>query len=158
MPLVAKTPIGKTSPPTGELLSSLDQSIEYTFSDSGTKSPSSHIQLHANHILALFSTASHEFEHTLCEPEAIVSVEYLTNAIGWLMDIHEKYEQHEKDDTAMTTFGEQLLCLFCEHLPNFVCISFKAMKDFYSHSMTGTVQDVCTSILLEIVTAFTVYM
>ena len=155
MPLVAKTLTGKTPPPTGELLSSLDQSVQYTFSDSGTIAPSSDIQLHANHILALFSMASHEFERTLYEPEAIVSVEYLTNATEWLMDIHEKYEQHEEDDTAMTTFGEQLLCLFCEHLPNFVCISFKAMKDFYSHSMTGTVLDVCTCILLKIVTPFT---
>ena len=154
MPLVAKTLTAKSSPPMGELLSSLDQSVECTFSDSGTKAPSSHIQLHANHILALFSMASQEFERTLCEPEAIVSVEYLTNGTELLIRIYEKYDQHEGDDTAMATFGEQLLCLFCEHLPNFVCISFKAMKDFYSHSMTGAVQYVSTSILF-IVTPFT---
>ena len=122
-----------------ELLSPLEQPLQHRFIDSGTEARLSHMQLHANHILALFSMASQEFERTLCEPEAIVSIKYLTDGTEQLMSIYEKYDQHEQDGTAMTAFGEQLLPLFCKHLPNFVCISFKAMKDFYSHSMTGTV-------------------
>lgn len=81
--------------------------------------------------------ASQQFEQMLCQPDAVVSVEYLINSTDRLIGIYTMYDEHEGDCAAMATFGEQLLRLSRQHLPNLACISFKAMKDFYSDSMTG---------------------
>ena len=94
------------------------------------------VMLHAKHIYELAGTAKKEFQFVLHEAHHTIKVTFLIQASKHLGELCKIYEDCT-DVSWQKLFGEQVAFLFRRHLPELSCVSFKAMKDMYSNTMSG---------------------
>lgn len=94
------------------------------------------VMLHAKHIYELAAAAKKEFQFVLHEAHHTIKVTYLIQASKHLGELCKIYEDCT-DVLWQKLFGEQVAFLFRRHLPELSCVSFKAMKDMYSNTMSG---------------------
>ena len=94
------------------------------------------VMLHAKHIYELAGAAKKEFQFVLHEAHRTIKVTFLIQASKHLGELCKIYEDCT-DLSWQKLFEEQVAFLFRRHLPKLSCISFKAMKDLYSNTMSG---------------------
>ena len=94
------------------------------------------VMLHAKHIYELAGAAKKEFQFVLHEAHHTIKVTFLIQASKHLGELCKIYEDCT-DLSWQKLFEKQVAFLFRRHLPELSCVSFKAMKDLYSNTMSG---------------------
>lgn len=102
------------------------------------------VMLHAKHIYELAGAAKKEFQYVLHEAHHTIKVTFLIQASKCLVELCKMYEDCT-DLSQQKLFEEQVAFLFRRHLPELSCVSFKAMKDMYSNTMSGWSMFCCIS-------------
>ena len=110
------------------------------------------VMLHAKHIYDLVRAAEKEFQYVLHKAQHTIKVAFLIQASKHLYELCKIY-QDCTDLSQQKLFGEQVAFLFRRYLPELSCVSFKAMKDMYSETMSGWSIFCCFSVVY-----FTVYI
>ena len=68
----------------------------------------------------------------------LTDVSYLVNAAKLLNKLGSIYEDDSQmNGSAINSFEKQIVTMSQKYLPEFMCVSFKAMKDGYSDSLSG---------------------
>ena len=104
------------------------------------------VMLHAKHIYDLVRAAEKEFQDVLHKAQHTIKVAFLIQASKHLYELCKMYEDCT-DLSQQKVFGEQVAFLFRRYLPELSCVSFKAMKDMYSETMSGWSIFCCFSIV-----------
>lgn len=92
---------------------------------------------HATHLYQVMLMAHDEFCRVLYSSK-LTDVSYLVNGTKLLNKLAIIYEDCDKtNQSAITSFERQIVMMSQKYLPEFMCVSFKAMKDGYSDSLSG---------------------
>ena len=68
----------------------------------------------------------------------LTDIPYLVNAAKLLSKLATIYEDcNQVNELAIKCFEKQIVAVLYKYLPEFMCVSFKAMKDGYSDSLSG---------------------
>lgn len=126
----------------------MEDFITNTSSEVCSKQPPDVVLLHAKHIYELVGAAKKEFQYVLHEAHHTIKVTFLIQASKHLGELCKIYEDCT-DLSWQKLFGEQVVFLFRRHLPELSCVSFKAMKDVYSNTMSGWSIFCCISLSIH---------
>lgn len=92
---------------------------------------------HASHLYQVMLMAHDEFSRVLYSSK-LTDVSYLVNGAKLLNKLGTIYEEHgQKSGSVITSLEKQIVIMSQRYLPEFMCVSFKAMKDGYSDSLSG---------------------
>ena len=98
---------------------------------------SSVVVSHATHLYQVMLMAHDEFCRVLYSSK-LTNVAYLENAAKLLNKLNSIYEDNSQLNGSVTSsFEKQIVAVSQKYLPEFMCVSFKAMKDGYSDSLSG---------------------
>ena len=92
---------------------------------------------HASHLYQVMLMAHNEFCRVLYSSK-LTDVSYLVNAAKLLDKLATIYEDSSQiNGSATNSIEKQIVTMSQKYLPEFMCVSFKAMKDGYSDSLSG---------------------
>ena len=92
---------------------------------------------HATYLYQVMLMAHDEFCRVLYSSK-LTNVPYLVNAAKLLNKLGTIYEDcNQINELAIKCFERQIIAISQKYLPEFICVSFKAMKDGYSDSLSG---------------------
>ena len=92
---------------------------------------------HATCLYQVMLMAHDEFCRVLYSSK-LTNIPYLVNAAKLLNKLGTIYEDgNQINEQAIKCFERQIVAISQKYLPEFICVSFKAMKDGYSDSLSG---------------------
>lgn len=92
---------------------------------------------HASHLYQVMLMAHEEF-HRVLYSSKLTDVPYLVNATKLLNKLGTIYEDCDQiDESALKSIEKQIVAMSQKYLPEFICVSFKAMKDGFSDSLSS---------------------
>ena len=91
---------------------------------------------HATFLYQVMSASYNEFHRVLYSSKAI-DVAYLVSVAKSLKELCLIYEDENESERNIAAFEKQVIYVSKKFLPEFVCISFKAMKDAHSDILSG---------------------
>ena len=92
---------------------------------------------HASHLYQIMLLAHDEFCRVLYSSK-FTDVSYLVNAAKLLNKLGNIYEDSSQmNGSATNSIEKQIVTMSQKYLSEFMCVSFKAMKDGYSDSLSG---------------------
>ena len=92
---------------------------------------------HATHLYQVMLMGHDEF-HRVLYSSKLTNVPYLVSAAKLLNKLSTIYEDcNQTNEVAIKCFEKQIVTISQKYLPEFICVSFKAMKDGYSDSLSG---------------------
>ena len=92
---------------------------------------------HAECLYLVMTACSVEFHRVLYKSDEIVDISFLLKTSKLLKQLVDIYEDVPADSIILSTLERQVTYISTKHLPELASISFKAMKDAYSDSLSG---------------------
>ena len=115
----------------------IEELISSSTSNLSSHDISSVVISHASHLYQVMLMAHDEFCRVLYS-DKLTDVSYLVNAAKLLNKLGSIYEDDSQmNGSAINSFEKQIVTMSQKYLPEFMCVSFKAMKDGYSDSLSG---------------------
>ena len=92
---------------------------------------------HAECLYLVMTACSAEFHRVLYKSDEIVDISFLVKTAKLLNQLSDIYENVPADSFISLALERQVTYISTKHLPELASISFKAMKDVYSDSLSG---------------------